>query len=488
MSSQNHNLLLTEQFSKLSGLQKDKLTNEFRNAPLMIKLIGFLEKQGKKSFSSHACISKVYDIDISDSNYRVVENRFFKLRKKLLDRLSDLSASIVPTTHALDEEMELRECIDLLNKGQKELSYKRLEELEKRCWQKNLFELLPRILDRLIFCNQSFNRIEENKAIYSRYDEAVRLNTLVLQVLKKVRQVYEINYQKGITAAKSELRFIKKVADQNLKYPRFAFIYNHLSLYYKLGSSEYLDKMQVLGKHHAAVKKIYSEHGNMTIFYTPNYEYYQEVHLKEISMFYLYNKCDFEEAYQESCALKKFISSNNSPKAESFFYNAFRAELAAGKYSDAKQTIDEYAEVLRRNNQTDRMPFVHALHMMLYVYAYPKVKVDNLSYTEKMFEQYIKWAQKNRNLITPYEEALVIQVGYNHIRGRHDENLQLVKQKELEKYFENAELYRLFIDFNKHFAAGGDKRHLRARIDSLKFKVLTPNSVLLLKRMSDFAQ
>src|SRR6185369_9957240 len=200
--------------------------------------------------------------------------------------------------HYLDEEMELRECIDLFNKGQKDLAYKRLEELEKRCWQKNLFEVLPRVLDRLIFCNQSFNRIEENKTIYKRYDEAVRLNTLILQVLKKVRQVYEINYQKGISSARSELRFIKKMADVNTKYPRFEFIYHHLSLYYKLGSAEYIDKMQVLGKHHAAIKKIYAAHGNMTIFYTPNYEYYQEVHLKEISMFYLYNKCDFEEAYK----------------------------------------------------------------------------------------------------------------------------------------------------------------------------------------------
>jgi hypothetical protein len=492
MSSQNHNLLLTEKFSKLTSLQKEKLASEFRNAPLMVKLIEFLEKQGDKPFTSHLCINKVYGIGLSDADYRVIENRFFKLRKKLLDRLSDLSSAVQATLNALDEEMELRECIDLLNKGQKDLSYKRLEELEKRCWQKNLFELLPRILDRLIFCNQSFNRIEANKAIYLRYDEAVRLNTLILQVQKKVRQVYEINYQKGITAAKSELRFIKKVADNNPKYPRFEFIYHHLSLYYKLGSSEYLDKMQVLGKHHAAVKKIYSEHGNMTIFYTPNYEYYQEVHLKEISIFYLYNKCDFEEAYQESCALKKFISNNDSPKAESFFYNAFRAELAAGKYTDAKQTLEEYAEMLRRNNQTDRMPFVHALHMMLYVFAYPKMKLDNLSYTEKKFDQYIKWAQKNRNLITPYEEALVIKAGYNHIREMYDENLSLLKEPALEKYFESKELHQAFANFTKHFAGesrtASERKLIREQLDALKFKVLTPNSALLLRRMSAFVQ
>jgi hypothetical protein len=481
--------LLQEKFAGLSGLQKEKLGNEFRKAPLMLKLLDFLEKHKGKSFSAHACINQVYGIELSDPGYKTVENRFFKLRKKLLDTLAD-SGESTAKAHSLDEEMELRECIDLLNKGQKDLSYKRLEELEKRCWQKNLFELLPRVIDRLIFCNQSFNRIEDNKPIYKRYDEAVRLSTLVLQVLRKVRQVYEINYQRGIGAAKSELRFIKKIADNNPDYPRFEFIYHHLSLYYKLGSSEYIDKMQVLGKHHAALKKIYQAHGNMAIFYVPNHEYYQEVHLKEISMFYLYNKCDFEEAYKESCSLKKFISDNNSPKAESFFYNAFRAELAAGHYADARHTLEEYAEVLRKNNQTDRLPFVYALQMMLYVYAYPSVKLENGAYTEKMFDQYLKWSQKNKNLVAPHEEAVIIKTGYNHIQGRYDENLDLIKAHALEGFFEHKELYKLFVDFNRHFAeekkSSRGNRELKDRISTMKFKVLTPNSVLLLKRMESF--
>lgn len=491
MSSQNHNALLQEKFSALSALQKEKLASGFKNAPLMLKLLAFLEDQKTNNFSAHACIHKVYGIELNDPGYKTVENRFFKLRKKLIDALSENNEAGAQS-HYLDEEMELRECIDLFNKGQKDLAYKRLEELEKRCWQKNLFELLPRVVDRLVFCNQSFNRIRDNKVIYKRYDEAARLNTLILQVLKKVRQVYEINYEKGITAAKSELRFIKKIADNNPKYPRFEFIYHHLSLYYKLGSAEYIDKMQVLGKHHAAIKKIYQAHGNMTIFYTPNYEYYQEVHLKEISMFYLYNKCDFEEAYKESCELKKFISDNNSPKAESFFYNAFRAELASGHYSDAKETLKEYMEVLRRNNQNDRLPFVYALQMMLFVHAYPKLKLENAAYTEKMFAQYIRWAQKNKNLIAPYEEVLLVKAGYDHIQGRHDETLKLVKENTLEKYFEHKDLYTLFVSFTRYYAAdkkiAATRAELQNRINAMKFKVLTPNSVLLLRRMAAFAQ
>jgi hypothetical protein len=479
--------LLSERYSGLSPLQKDKLASGFRNAPLMLRLLDFLEKQKQQSFQTHTPIQFVYGITVDSPEYRVTENKFFKLRKKLLDALSENTEA--PVHQKIDEELELRQCIELLNKGQRQLAYKRLEELEKNCWEKNIFELLPRVIDRLVFCNQSFNKLDENKAIYKRYDEAVALNTLILQFLKKVRQVYEINFRSGITAAKSELRFLKKTADRYKKYPRFAFIYHHLSLYYKLASNDYIGKMPVIGKHHAALKAILRQNGSLPIFYTPDYEYTQGVHLREISIFYQYVKCDFKEAYKESCELNKYISDNNSPKAESFYYNSFRAALAAGYYPEARKTLEEYLEVLRKNNQHDRMPFVHALLMMLYVYAYPKVKLENLPYTEQLFEQYLKWSKKNKYLVTSYEESLIVKAGYNHIRGLCGENLALAKTPGLESYFETKDLYQLFLAFTTYFAKEPSRKQadeLKNRIDAMKFKILTPNSVLLLKRMREF--
>jgi len=491
MNSQNQNILLKENFAKLSSLQKGRLVSVYKNSPLILKLIKFIEKQKETNFNTRACIQYVYDTDANKADYKTIENRFFKLRKKLIDGLSK-NKTDNKQAHAPDEELELRACIDLFNEGQKNLSYKRLEILENTCWEKNIFELLPRIIDRLIFCNQSFNTLEKNAALYKRCDLAIKLNATTQQVLKNVRRVYEINYLKGISAANNELRFIKKAADRYKQYPRFNFIYHYVSLYYKLGSSEYINKMAVLGKHHSSLKKIYQTAGRMTVFYIPNYVYYQEVHLKEISMFYYYNRCDFEEAYRESGELKKFISKNHSPKAESFFYNAFRTELAYGRYQEAKQTVDEYAEVLRKNNQIEKLPIIYALQMMLYVFAYPKIKYDNISYMESMFEQYLKWAQKNKNLLVPYEEAILVKTGYNHIKGNYAENLKLIKIVSLVPYFERKELFDLFVEFNTGFANRVKNTNelvlLKDKIKSMQFKVLRPNSVLLLKRMIGFLE
>jgi hypothetical protein len=491
MNSQNHNILLKEKFSKLSSLEKERLTGNYKNSPLILKLVEFLEKQKESNFNTRTCIQHVYGAEAGNGNYKVIENRFFKLRKKLIDSLSgnrtDDTALSTP-----DEEMELRTCVELFNNGQKNLAYKKLEALEEICWKKNLFELLPRVIDRLIFCNQSFNTLEKNTALYKRCDTAIKLSSLTLQVLKNVRRVYEINYLKGISAADNELRFIKKTADRYKQYPRFSFIYHYVSLYYKLGSGDYIDKMAVLGKHHTALKKLYQTAGKLTVFYIPNYEYYQEIHLKEISMFYYYNRCQFEDAFLESNELKKFIHKNQAPKAESFFYNAFRTELAAGKYQEAGQTADEYAEVLRRNSQTDKLPFAYTLQMMLYVYAYPKIKPANATYMESMFEQYLKRSRENKNVLVPYEEALVVKLGYNHIQGRYDENLKLIKNAGLAAYFEKKELYDLFSEFINAYA-GKEKNtkaftQLKDKVKALQFKVLIPNSVLLLKRMAGFLE
>ena len=487
MNSQNHNVLLQERYLRLSSLEKEQLGSRFRKAPLMQGLIRFLEEQQQRSFTTRQCIQKLYGAQSTRGEYSVIENRFFKLRKKLLESLS--AKGTADTAHYLDEELEFRDCVDLLTKGRKELAFKRLQELEAHCWNKNLFELLPRVIDRIIFCNQSFNR-GNTLPVYERYDEAVRLNTLILQVLKKVRQIYDINYQKGIAAAKSELRFLKKTADLNARYPRFHFIYHHLSLYYKLSATEYLDKMQVLGRHHAAVKRIFKAHGNLPVFYTPNYEYHQEVHLKEISMFYHYNKGDFAEAYEESCALKNFTAQNNSPRAESFFYNAFRAELAAGKYEEAKLTLEEYAEVLRKNGQHSRLPFTCSLQMILYVYAYPRLKPEPSGYTQKMFSAYLRAAKKNQNLVAPYEELLVTQMLLNYIRGRHRQNQDLLLHPGLKTHLESPALYQLYTDFIR---AGGNKEKsepvkdsLKKRIQQLRYKVRVPNSILLLGRLEQF--
>jgi hypothetical protein len=488
MNSQNNNILLKETFSKLSSLEKERFVIAYKNSPLVLKLIEFIEKQKESNFNTRNCIQHVYGADTNAADYKVIENRFFKLRKKLIDALENKTEK--KQTNIPEEELELRACIDLFNEGQKDLAYKRLETLESICWKKNIFELLPRIIDRLIFCNQTFNTLEKNTALYKRNDTAIKLSALTQQVLKNVRRIYEINYLKGISAADNELRFIKKIADKYRQYPRFSFIYHYVSLYYKLGSNEYIDKMDVLGKHHSALKKIYQTSGKYTVFYLPNYEYYQEIHLKEISMFYYYNRCQFEEAYRESNELKKFINKNQAAKAESFFYNAFRSELAAEHYTDAQQTVDEYAEVLRKNNQSEKLPFVYTLQMMLYVYAYPKVNPNNIPYMENMFEQYIKWSRENKNLLVPTEEALIIKTGYNYINGRFAENLKIIKNDTLAPFFEKKELYDAFVEFNTLFASKekntSELAKLKDKLKTLQFKVLTPNSVLLLKRMIGF--
>ncbi|HWY38367.1 MAG TPA: hypothetical protein VNY73_07390, partial [Bacteroidia bacterium] len=124
--------------------------------------------------------------------------------------------------------------------------------------------------------------------------------------------------------------------------------------------------------------------------------------------------------------------------------------------------------------------------------AYPKIKPANATYMESMFEQYLKRSRENKNVLVPYEEALVVKLGYNHIQGRYDENLKLIKNAGLAAYFEKKELYDLFSEFINAYA-GKEKNtkaftQLKDKVKALQFKVLIPNSVLLLKRMAGFLE
>ncbi len=485
MNSQNQSSMLRERFMALNDLQKGRLKGDFKNSFLMLRMIEFVESQPPDKLQSPKLISHLYKIDFHHAEYKIFENRFFKLRRKLLDYLDENTDRESVTNNMLPEEIEWRACLGLVNRGQKGLAFSRLEILEEKCWERNIFELLPHVIDRMIFINQSFNRIKENEPLYQRYKNATTLLNYTLEVLSKVRRIYEINYLKGISFAGTELLFVKKIADKCRNYPRFNFIYHLLSLYYKLGSRAYLQNMQVLGKHHKALHKIYLTHKCLPIFYIPNYQLQQDVHLREITMFYHYNKLEFEEAYGKSCELKEFLSYSSAPKTESFYYNAFRIEMASHRFQEAKKTLKSYEEVLTQNGRTERLSFVHTLLLALsLVSGKGGIKLENPNYSLSMLDRYLQWAEKNENLVFAFQEALIVKASCLLNEGKFIQAKKWVTDPRLDNYFENNKMLHLYRNVFNCIAKGKSDREMGEEFLSesrrMKRKLLHPHSFILL--------
>jgi hypothetical protein len=181
-------------YKKMTEVEKSELNFKFKDSPVGIKFLSFLNTTTNRNFKNREVVDFIYSNE-KEKEYNVLENRYFKLRKKIYDELVAITSS-QPASQAnmlAEEEKKLFKAKSLALVENKESAYKQLIELEKECWQKNIFELLPTIIDLLIFLNQSFNQHEKNKPLYGRYEKAMDLLYDIQKVTLNARLIYELN-------------------------------------------------------------------------------------------------------------------------------------------------------------------------------------------------------------------------------------------------------------------------------------------------------
>src|SRR4051812_20481626 len=83
------NKYLFDTYKKKSVTERSEFAFRFRNSPTAIKFIRFLDQTIHSNFKSAAAIDTIYADDVKSVRYSVLENRYFKLRKKLLDELEN---------------------------------------------------------------------------------------------------------------------------------------------------------------------------------------------------------------------------------------------------------------------------------------------------------------------------------------------------------------------------------------------------------------
>jgi hypothetical protein len=79
---------LKEWYFNLKIFEKEKLKTQFSESPKALQLIDFLEKSKDRSFKTGDVVTFLYKDEKGDHPYEKLQNRFFKLRKKLIESLS----------------------------------------------------------------------------------------------------------------------------------------------------------------------------------------------------------------------------------------------------------------------------------------------------------------------------------------------------------------------------------------------------------------
>ncbi|MFL5751925.1 MAG: hypothetical protein ACJ76F_00840 [Bacteroidia bacterium] len=406
------NKTLYDTYKNLDETARNGVRYKFKDSPVVLLFIDFLEKKAERNFKNREAVELLYKRELEKVNYARLENRFFKLRKKLLDELfpqPDDADDFMP-----EEELELLRCKKMIQQNNKETAYKRLLELEISCRKKNIFELLPSVIDQLIFCNQSYNRLDQNAAYFKKQEEAIQLQTDINKAILLARKIYEINFVKGIRHAAKELEELRELSVKHGAYKRFALCYHHVSLYYKMGSKDYLDSTHVISRHFRELKALMEAHPYMPIIiYRNHYSLYQQFHYGQITAFYHYNRGEFSEASEKMMEIWNAVQEN--PKTlsifltESLFTNIIAGLIAAGKYRRAIEMADQYGSFIKEAQNAERNDMGFIIKLQAWCAALGETKIGDTKFYIQKLEKYIKQTEKNNNRYISHEDAIVLR-------------------------------------------------------------------------------
>lgn len=474
-----------DDYKKLNEIETSELSFKFKDSPVGLKLIDFLQKCNNRNYKNSDAVAFVYTNDKDKNAYSVLENRYFKLRKKIHDEL--LKATSAEQTGELltEEQLILYRNKNLTSATNKEGAYKELIELEKACWKKNIFELLPDIIDQLIFFNQSFNRLERNKLLFERQELAIDLQHDINRCQFLSRKVYEINFIKGIKFAKQELSILKDLAEKHKEYPRFLMCYHHISLYYKLGSQDYLHYQQVVSRHLTAFKKLFALNPETPLLsYKVNYTKFQHFHFNHITMFYHFNRCEFEEAHHFMKDSWDLVHNNDSVlkiyKTESLYFNLATSQCMAGRFDEANDTTNLFVAFLKENNQLDNLSFAYVQKARIVSDTYPQTYKMDFDFLMNQVEEYIKKVRKTDNVLASLEDTLVLKIKFLIIKKQFEKAEKILQDKVVQKYLDQVHALDLMTELIDNSASSKNKllEDLSKKTQQRKHKATTPGEFM----------
>lgn len=434
---------LYQSYLNLNESLKNELHTRLKDSPVALSLLSFISDAKNSEFRNLEVVKYIYKKELTDTNYSTLENRYFKVRKKVLDEINKIDKG--SPDELPQEEQKFLNCKKLVFGNQKEAAYQLLLDLEEECWQKNIFELLPGIIDQIIFINQSFNRLEKDDAIYKRYREAISLQNDLWTMIMLTRKAYELNFRSGVESAYSEFEALKEIADRNKAYPRFYLCYHNTKLYYTLSSKDFDKVIDVISYHHNEFSKLNEKYPFIPhVSYRANYTQYQNFHFKQISVFYLFNKFDFANTYKVMSELFQMVTNEKSIysifNSESIYFNFFQSQISTGRFTEAEKTVELYMSFLRKNKQTEKLQQAYVMQIIAKTEALLVEENDYVFFEDKL-DTYIRYIRKNSSIQIPVGEAAVLKLKLYLLNKNYARANDLFKKAEVKEYLQSLSIY-----------------------------------------------
>ncbi len=378
-------------YKELPLLDQKNIYHTFEKAEKTKRLIKILETKGKY-FSTAYAVANIYEEEMTTVDFKTLVNRFYKLRKELKDwLLQQLKNSPVALAEAEKELMFMRQLVAINEYHQAE---QRLVDLEKVCWDSNLFEILYQVIELRIKCVQftfGVNYAKQQKLLED-YQLAFKLLGVLVQLKTMGYGVaYKSMVEKELTMNKT-LKMLRKYK----MYPRFKKVYHYIIFSVNYASID-INK-QTLSRHLSSFRSITDANPTLpNIFLQKDYQQKDMLYfsIKEAS-FYA-NRNEIEKAL---CIVKEVVETEKATdvyliKNTGYLYNIYFIGLCATDYDFAYQQLETYQQFIESNPiDSNDLPF-DVIQLGFYCQAFPYYTVaqkdlEKLLLTSLDYEQKIK--------------------------------------------------------------------------------------------------
>lgn len=453
---------LSQEIKAMSTDRVRQLHDLMRTKILMRKLFDYYQSADDDELDNESIIHHVYTHEKAE--YGVLRNRFFKLRKELLLLLQDLSAEKNFAHEMAKEEVQYYDFRKDIFSGQGAKIIDDLKAYERHLRQLNIFELWPQAINLIIYYHQINNQLDDNKKYYKLLDEALDAQYDMNKVLAAGRKIYEFNYTNSLDKAGPQFELLKRLAHKHKKFPRFSLCQHYLSMYYKMGSKFYVDKIHVTSRHLNAVKSLRNKHPLMPILqFVPDYVSKLNYHLLEVQTFYHYNSLQFKKALAQLEELVSLHQSTKGPKNETQILNLITLSLAASEFEACQRYLDLLQKFYADHRIKGRNDELKVYQSRIELMSLKKLEPTELKVIKDFLKKYVITSQKE-NRADLLQAATMTLLKVYILQNDLDSARRLLGQRffESEEFGKPAfQMYSCLLKFSETFYNG---QHVNNRI------------------------
>lgn len=418
-------------YTKLSDEAKQRINYSLQASPKLHQLLSILNSD--KDIQTTAAVKKLYPEEMNKVSLTTLRNRYFKLRKKLLDTIKDSESDAVEQ-HKPALQVELEVARNTIYAGELAAGIRLLERLAAKLQELNIFELMPETYRLLTYAHQAQLDLAKAEQTLKAQEKSAKL-LADLHETQRLSAKALLDYKQGFQQVKQTLGKIKTIANRHTDRPRFKLIYLAANMVH--GSASLANDPRALARYFNSYSKLKEQHPNIPVnAYETNYIYLDQFRYLTSRAYFEYLKQDMNALYRsttEYWKLMKQVPQLHHKYSEPLFFNKIRTELALNKYQEAFRTLEELKLFQKRNENSHHSPTTIIEEARIYFYAMPVLYPDNIPAFVDRLGRAVKQLDKNTNLM-PIGDTLGILAMWQFFAGRYKEAVKTIYQKACQEY------------------------------------------------------